>query len=89
MSFATVLPLAFGLCFQTPLIMLFLSAIGIFTAADYRAKRRPAIVVILIVAAIMTPGPDLSSMLLLSLPMVLLYELGIWLVGRARPAAVG
>ena len=44
MGFATILPLVFGLCFQTPLVMMFLSRIGIFTASDYRAKRRPAIV---------------------------------------------
>jgi sec-independent protein translocase protein TatC len=81
MGFATTLPLAFGFCFQTPLVMLLLSRIGIFTAADYRAKRRPAVVIIVIVAALMTPGPDVSSMLLLSLPMILLYEAGILLVG--------
>ena len=39
MGFATILPLVFGLCFQTPLVMLFLSTIGIFTVSDYRAKR--------------------------------------------------
>ncbi len=88
MGFATILPLAFGLCFQTPLVMLFLSTIGIFTASDYRAKRRLAIVIIAIVAALLTPGPDVSSMLLLSLPMILLYELGILLVGQSRSAAV-
>ena len=89
MGFATILPLAFGLCFQTPLVMLLLSRIGIFTASDYRAKRRLAVVIIVIVAALLTPGPDVSSMLLLSLPMILLYELGIWLVGPSRPSAVG
>jgi sec-independent protein translocase protein TatC len=68
--------------------MLILSRIGIFTASDYRAKRRLAIVIIVIVAALLTPGPDVSSMLLLSLPMILLYESGIWLVGQSRPAAV-
>ncbi len=88
MSFATILPLAFGLCFQTPLVMMFLSTIGIFTASDYRAKRRLAILIIAIVAALLTPGPDVSSMLLLSLPMVLLYELGILLVGESRAATV-
>ena len=86
MGFATVLPLVFGLCFQTPLVMLFLSIIGVFTAADYRAKRRLAILAILIVAMILTPGPDVSSMVFLSIPMVLLYELGIVLVGRWGPA---
>ena len=62
--------------------MLFLSIIGIFTAADYRAKRRLAILAILIVAMILTPGPDVSSMMFLSVPMLLLYELGILLVGK-------
>jgi sec-independent protein translocase protein TatC len=87
MGFATILPLIFGLCFQMPLVMLFLSIIGVFTAADYRAKRRLAILVIVIVAAILTPGPDLSSMLFLSIPMLFLYELGIVLVGKWGPAA--
>ena len=86
MGFATILPLVFGLCFQTPLVMLFLSIIGVFTAVDYRAKRRLAILVIVIVAAILTPGPDVSSMLFLSIPMLLLYELGILLVGKWGPA---
>ena len=82
MSFATILPLVFGLCFQTPLVMLFLSIIGIFTAADYRSKRRFAILVIVIAAAVLTPGPDVSSMLFLTIPMLLLYEMGILLVGK-------
>jgi sec-independent protein translocase protein TatC len=80
MSFATLLPLVFGLCFQTPLIMLFLERIGIFTVDDYRAKRRIAILIIFIAGAVLTPGQDPVSMCMLALPMVLLYELGILLV---------
>jgi sec-independent protein translocase protein TatC len=86
MSFATILPLIFGLCFQTPLVMLFMAIIGVFRATDYRAKRRVAMLIIVIVAALLTPGPDVSSMLFLSIPMILLYELGILLVGRWGPA---
>jgi sec-independent protein translocase protein TatC len=82
MGFATILPLVFGLCFQTPLVMLFLSIIGVFTADDYRSKRRLALLIIVVGAMILTPGPDASSMLLLSVFMALLYELGIVLVGR-------
>jgi sec-independent protein translocase protein TatC len=85
-SFATVLPLIFGLCFQTPLVMLFMSVIGIFSAGDYRAKRRLAVLIIVVVAAILTPGPDVSAMLFLSIPMLLLYELGIFLAGHWGPA---
>jgi sec-independent protein translocase protein TatC len=84
MGFATILPLVFGLCFQTPLVMLFLSQIGVFTAAEYRAKRRLAILFIVIAAMLLTPGPDVSSMVFLSIPMILLYELGILLVGKSR-----
>ncbi|QEH33292.1 Sec-independent protein translocase protein TatC [Aquisphaera giovannonii] len=84
MSFATVLPLVFGIAFQTPLIMLFLERIGIFTVDDFRAKRKLSILVITIAAAILTPGQDPISMLLLAVPMVLLYELGIILIGYGK-----
>ncbi len=89
MSFATVLPLVFGIGFQTPLVMLFLARIGIFTADDFRAKRRIAILVIVVAAAILTPGPDVFSQLMLALPMILLYELGIYMVRDTsrQPAA--
>jgi sec-independent protein translocase protein TatC len=66
--------------------MLFMAIIGVFRATDYRAKRRVAMLIIVIVAALLTPGPDVSSMLFLSIPMILLYELGILLVGRWGPA---
>jgi sec-independent protein translocase protein TatC len=82
MGFATILPLIFGLAFQTPLVMLFLERINVFTVADFRAKRKFAILVITIAAAVLTPGQDPFSMLLLAVPMILLYELGILLVGR-------
>ncbi len=58
MSFATILPLVFGVCFQTPLVMLFLERIGVFTVDDYRAKRKIAILVIVIAGAVLTPGQD-------------------------------
>ncbi len=80
MGFATILPLVFGVSFQTPLIMLFLERIHIFTVADFRAKRKFAILVIAIAAAVLTPGQDPISMVLLALPMILLYELGILLI---------
>ncbi len=80
MSFATVLPLVFGACFQTPLVMFFLERIGICTAADYRAKRKFAILIMVVTAAVLTPGPDVFSQLMLAVPMMALYELGIFLV---------
>lgn len=88
MSFATILPLVFGLAFQTPLVMLFLARIGIFTADDFRAKRKYAILIMVILAAVLTPGPDVASQMMLALPMLALYELGIRLVGNKPKIAV-
>jgi sec-independent protein translocase protein TatC len=84
MSFATLLPLVFGICFQTPLVMLFLERIGVFTVDDYKAKFRIAILIIFVISAVLTPGQDPFSMLLLALPMTALYALGILLVGRRK-----
>jgi sec-independent protein translocase protein TatC len=84
MSFATMLPLVFGVAFQTPLVMLFLERIGIFTVDDFKAKRKMAILIITVAAAILTPGQDPFSMLLLAVPMVLLYETGILLIGSSK-----
>ncbi len=85
MSFATILPLVFGVSFQTPLIMLFLERIGILTAEDFRSKRKIAIVVIVAAAAILTPGPDMFSQVMLAVPMVLLYELGLIMIVSGKP----
>jgi sec-independent protein translocase protein TatC len=84
MSFATILPLVFGVCFQTPLVMLFLERVGIFTVDDYRAKRKFAILIIVVAGAILTPGQDPFSQCLLAGPMIILYEMGILLVGRQK-----
>jgi sec-independent protein translocase protein TatC len=85
MSFATILPLIFGVSFQTPLVMLFLERIHVFTVDDFRSKRKMAIMVITIAAAVLTPGQDPFSMLLLAIPMILLYELGIVMISRNHP----
>ncbi len=82
MGFATIMPVVFGICFQTPLIMLFLEKIGILTVADFRSKRKIAIMVMLVAAAILTPTPDPGTMLVLAIPMLGLYELGILLMSR-------
>jgi len=87
MSFATILPLVFGLCFQTPLVMLFLERVGLVKAADFRAKRKFAILIMVTVAAILTPGPDVFSQCMLAVPMIGLYEIGILMMGRGKAKA--
>jgi sec-independent protein translocase protein TatC len=79
-AFASQLIVAFGLMFEVPIVMVFLSAIGIVNPTTF-AKHRPyALVVASILAAMLTP-PDVMSMMMLMLPVVLLYEVGI-LIGR-------
>ncbi len=84
-SFATILPLVFGVCFQTPLVMMLLERIGIFSAQVYREKRRFAILIIVVIAAVITPTGDPFTLMLLALPMAALYELGILLVRNNVP----
>jgi sec-independent protein translocase protein TatC len=79
LSFALMLPLVFGLAFQTPLVMLFLAKIGIFDVEAFRKKRRMAWFLMAIFSAVFTPV-DAISMLLMLVPMILLYELGILMV---------
>lgn len=70
---------AFGICFQLPVLMTLLGRAGMLTAAAVAQKRRHAIVGALIVAAFLTP-PDVVSQLTLAIPLMLLYELSIWLM---------
>jgi sec-independent protein translocase protein TatC len=86
LSFAILMPVFCGVCFQTPLVMLFLERVGIFTHEDFRSKRRMAILIMVIAAAILTPGPDVFSQLALAVPMVGLYELGLILIKSNKKA---
>ncbi|MDI1326345.1 MAG: twin-arginine translocase subunit TatC [Brevundimonas sp.] len=79
MSLATALILAFGLCFQLPVIMTLLGMAGIVNSKLMTEGRRYAIVAVVVVAAIVTP-PDPISQLMLAVPLVLLYEISIWCV---------
>lgn len=85
LQFILQLTVAFGLAFQTPLIILGLRATGILKIETLRYYRRHVIVAILVFAALFTP-PDVYSQILLAVPMWLLYELGIllsvWLVRK-------
>ncbi|NQT06327.1 MAG: twin-arginine translocase subunit TatC [Candidatus Omnitrophica bacterium] len=75
-SFLGVLTFAFGLVFELPLIVLFLTKIGITTPQFLAARRREAIVLIFISAAVLTP-PDIITQCLMALPLLILYEIGI------------
>jgi sec-independent protein translocase protein TatC len=71
--------LAFGFCFELPVLLTLLGRVGIVSSEDLRRARRYAILGLAVVAAIVTP-PDVLSMLSLLVPVLLLYEISIWLV---------
>lgn len=85
-SFAGLLLLAFGFGFQMPIIAYFLGKAGIISSSFLAKGRRYAVVIILIVAAIITP-PDVFTQVLLAGPLYILYEISILVVKMAaRPS---
>lgn len=81
LKLTTSLVLGTGLIFQLPVLVFFLAKIGLVTADFLRKYRKHAFVVNLIIAAIITP-PDVTSQILVAMPMLLLYELSIWIASR-------
>ncbi|MBX9450883.1 MAG: twin-arginine translocase subunit TatC [Mesorhizobium sp.] len=73
--------LAFGLVFQLPVVTTLMARVGLISAATLVDKRKWAIVIAFVVAAVLTP-PDPVSQIGLALPTIILYEISIWLVKR-------
>lgn len=91
LDFVVLMFFAFGLCFEVPVAMVILAAIGVVDLARLRSSRRYAIVGAFVIAAVITP-PDITAMATLAIPMCLLCELGIvalrWLVPSPASALV-
>lgn len=77
----TSVALASGITFELPIVVFFLSRIGVLTPEFMRKYRRHAIVVVLVVAAVITP-PDVFSLILVAIPLLLLYEVSIFIAAR-------
>ncbi|MCK5581692.1 MAG: twin-arginine translocase subunit TatC [Candidatus Omnitrophica bacterium] len=75
-SFVGTMLLAFGIVFELPLVLMFLTKIGIATPAFLAQRRRYAIIIILAVSALITP-PDFITQLIVAVPLIILYEAGI------------
>lgn len=78
-SFATTFVLIFGLAFELPVVVMTLVKIGILSFSMMRETRLYAILAIFVIAALITPTPDALTLSLLAVPMVILYEICIWL----------
>ncbi len=83
-NFVTVFILAFGLIFELPILMVFTAKIGLVSRSFFSGHRRYALLLIAIVAALLTPTPDIVNMLLMGGPLYLLYELGIVILVMMR-----
>ena len=76
-SFVISVMITAGVVFELPMVSFFLSKVGILTPAFMRKYRKHAVVIILLLAGILTPGPDITSQLLLGVPLFILYEISI------------
>ena len=97
-SFLATLSLGMGLIFQLPMLITFLGTVGMVEPSTFAQKRPYFVLAAFVIAAVLTPGPDLYSQVVMAVPMVLLYEVGIIgarigkkrrmaaIAGEARPA---
>lgn len=83
-NFVTLFILAFGAIFELPVFMVFSVQVGLLSRRTFEKNRRYAILVIAILAAVLTPTPDVFNMALMGLPLYLLYESGIVLIRVLR-----
>jgi sec-independent protein translocase protein TatC len=89
-SFYAKMLLAFGLIFQMPTLVFFLARFGLVTARFLIRYFKYAVLIIFIVAAVLTPGTDVVSQLMMAIPMLALYAISIviaWLFGKKKTAA--
>jgi sec-independent protein translocase protein TatC len=85
LAFTTLLIMACGIVFELPLGVFVLARLRVLSAATLRRQRRAAALVMAIAAAILTPTTDVATMVLMTLPMLLLYEVSIGVAQFAAP----
>ena len=76
-----------GVIFEIPIFMVFLSKIGLINVAFLNKNRKYALLINFIIAAILTPTPDIVNQLMMAGPLIVLYELSVlavWLFGRKK-----
>jgi sec-independent protein translocase protein TatC len=86
-SLALQLLLAFGAIFEMPILMVFLAKAGIVDTAFLHRNRKYAILINFIIAAILTPTPDVVNQMMMGIPLLILYEISVvavWMFGRTK-----
>jgi sec-independent protein translocase protein TatC len=79
LSFALKLLLAFGVSFQLPVFIFFMTKLGIVNSRILAKQRRYAILIIFIAAAILTPSPDAFTQIIMAIPLMILYEISVFI----------
>jgi len=89
LSFSCIFLLSFGVVFELPVFIICLAKLGIITEKQLRSNRKLVIIGAFIVAAILTPTPDAINQCLMAVPLIILYEMSIFVVKiiASRPAA--
>lgn len=77
LAFSSKMLVAFGFVFELPLVLTLMARMGLVTVEFLKKNRKYAILIIFIVAALVTPGPDVISQLMMALPLMVLYEMSI------------
>ena len=88
-SLSLRLLIAFGAIFELPILMVFLAKIGIVDVAFLNKNRKYAILINFVIAAILTPTPDIVNQMLMGVPLLVLYEISVvavWVFGRKKLA---
>ncbi|QRR02742.1 twin-arginine translocase subunit TatC [Dyadobacter sandarakinus] len=83
-SLVATLTLACGVAFQLPIVVFVLAKVGFLTPSFMREYRKHAMIVILIIAAVITPSPDIYSQIIVAIPLFMLYEVSILVAGKVE-----
>ncbi len=86
-SLSLRLLIAFGVIFELPILMVFLAKIGVVDVPFLNKNRKYAILINFIIAAILTPTPDIVNQMLMGVPLLVLYEISVvavWIFGRKK-----
>jgi sec-independent protein translocase protein TatC len=84
LSIVATVTLLTGIVFELPIFIYILASIGILTASFMRKTRRYAILIIMIVGALISPSPDVLTTTLATIPLLILYEVGIWVAAAVE-----